>query len=296
MRYSRAQYENSKTSQQKGSRSFLFFAILAAVIVGVYLIGVAKVGDFLSQKIVTPVVSWLTGEDVKAPSESKNAGAAPVISPAASNAEKEMKLPGGTIFALQVGLYAEENNAKDASAQLVSKGGAGYILQTAEGKRVLIAGYATREDAENVQQRLLKEQQMQTSVFEMATQEMTVTVSSDADSLAKIEAALSSANKYYDDLMGYAISFDKQELDKAALQQNIAGMKSDAAGIKANLQKLEAGDNKVIGSLIAYYEKVETALAKAEADLSDAALSSQVKEVYLEIGAAKMELVRSLQN
>lgn len=66
-------------------------------------------------------------------------------------------------------------------------------------------------------------------------------------------------------------------LDKAALQQNIAGMKSDAAGIKANLQKLEAGDNKVIGALIAYYEKVETALAKAEADLSDAALSSQVK-------------------
>jgi hypothetical protein len=296
MRYSRAQYENSKTSQQKGSRSFLFFAILAAVIVGVYLIGVAKVGDFLSQKIVTPVVSWLTGEDVKAPSESKNAGAAPVISPAASNAEKEMKLPGGTIFALQVGLYAEENNAKDASAQLVSKGGAGYILQTAEGKRVLIAGYATREDAENVQQRLLKEQQMQTSVFEMSTQEMTVTVSSDADSLAKIETALSSANKYYDDLMGYAISFDKQELDKAALQQNIAGMKSDAAGIKANLQKLEAGDNKVIGALIAYYEKVETALAKAEADLSDAALSSQVKEVYLEIGAAKMELVGNLQN
>lgn len=49
------------------------------------------------------------------------------------------------------------DNAKDASAQLVSKGGAGYILQTAEGKRVLIAGYATREDAENVQQRLLKD-------------------------------------------------------------------------------------------------------------------------------------------
>ena len=100
MRYSRAQYENSKTSQQKGSRSFLFFAILAVVIVGVYLIGVAKVGDFLSQKIVTPVVSWLTGEDVKAPSESQNAGVAPVISPAASNTQKEMKLPGGTIFAL----------------------------------------------------------------------------------------------------------------------------------------------------------------------------------------------------
>ena len=296
MRYSRVQYENPKTSQQKGSRGFLLFAILAVVIVGVHLIGVAKVGDFLSQKIVTPVVSWLTGGEAKSPGESQNAGVAPVISPTASNLEKEMKLPGGTIFALQVGLYTEENNAKDASAQLVSKGGAGYILQTAEGKRVLIAGYATREDAENVQQRLLKEQQMQTSIFEMSTQEMTVTVSSDADSLAKIEAAFSNANKYYDDLMGYAISFDKQELDKAALQQNISGMKSDAASIKANLQKLEAGDNKVIGALITYYEKVETALAKAEADLSDAALSSQVKEVYLEIGAAKMELVENLQN
>ena len=296
MRYSRVQYENPKTSQQKGSRGFLLFAILAVVIVGVHLIGVAKVGDFLSQKIVTPVVSWLTGGEAKSPGESQNAGVAPVISPTASNLEKEMKLPGGTIFALQVGLYTEENNAKDASAQLVSKGGAGYILQTAEGKRVLIAGYATREDAENVQQRLLKEQQMQTSIFEMSTQEMTVTVSSDADSLAKIEAAFSNANKYYDDLMGYAISFDKQELDKAALQQNISGMKSDAASIKANLQKLEAGDNKVIGALITYYEKVETALAIAEADLSDAALSSQVKEVYLEIGAAKMELVENLQN
>ena len=206
-----------------------------------------------------------------------------------------MKMSGGTVYALQVGLYAEEENAKQASQQLVSKGGAGYILKTNEGMRVLIAGYATKEDAENVQQRLSKEQQMETSIYEISTQDVTVAVSADADAISKVETAMSNANKYYSDLLGYAISFDKQQMNKEALQQSITGMKNDAATVKTNLQGLNASDNKVIGALIAYYQTVESALAKAQNDMSEAALSSQIKEIYLEIGAAKVELVQNLQ-
>ena len=296
MRYSRSQYENARVPQQRGSKGIWLFVIIIVAAVGVYLIGAAKVGDFLSQKIVTPVVSWLTGEKPQGPTSSGNSAITPSAAPSDSTVSKEMKMPGGSIYALQFGLYAEEENAKEASAQLVGKGGAGYILRTGEGMRVLIAGYATKDDAENVQQRLSKEQQMQTSVYEMTTQELTVNVSADTDTLAKVENALSSVNKYYSDLMGYAISFDKQEISKETLQQNIAGMKSDASSIKGYLQNLQATDNRVIQSLVAYYQKVETALAKTEGDMSDAALSSQVKEVYLEIGAAKLELVQNLQN
>ena len=95
---------------------------------------------------------------------------------------------------------------------------------------------------------------------------------------------------------GAAISFDKQELSKDALQQNIASLKAETASIRSDLQNLQATENNVIQSLAAYYQKVENALAKAEGDLSDAALSSQIKSVYLEIGDAKMELVKNLQN
>lgn len=295
MRYSREQYENSRMPQQRGSKGIWLFAVIIVAAVGVYLIGAAKVGDFLSQKIVTPVVSWLTGEKPSEPSGSGNPAVLPSASPSAETTSKEMKMTGGTVYALQVGLYAEEENAKQASQQLVSKGGAGFILKTNEGMRVLIAGYATREDAENVQQRLSKEQQMETSVYEISTQDVTVTVSADADAIAKVETAMGNANKYYSDLLGYAISFDKQQMNKEQLQQSITGMKNDAAAIKSNLQGLNASDNKVISALIAYYQTVESALAKAQSDMSEAALSSQIKEVYLEIGAAKVELVQNLQ-
>ncbi len=126
-------------------------------------------------------------------------------------------------------------------------------------------------------------------------QDVTVTVSADADAISKVETAMSNANKYYSDLLGYAISFDKQQMNKEALQQSITGMKNDAATVKTNLQGLNASDNKVIGALIAYYQTVESALAKAQNDMSEAALSSQIKEIYLEIGAAKVELVQNLQ-
>ena len=98
---------------------------------------------------------------------------------------------------------------------------------------------------------------------------------------------MSNANKYYSDLLGYAISFDKQQMNKEALQQSITGMKNDAATVKTNLQGLNASDNKVIGALIAYYQTVESALAKAQNDMSEAALSSQIKEIYLEIRGGK---------
>ena len=175
MRYSRMQYENTRAQQRSFKGIWLFVVIIAAA-VGIYLIGAAKVGDFLSQKIVTPVVSWLTGEKPQQePSGSANTAVVP-SSAAGETVSKDLKMEGGTIYALQVGLYTEEKNAQDASAQLVSKGGAGYILQTQEGMRVLIAGYATREDAENVQQRLASEQQMETSIYEMGTQELIVSV------------------------------------------------------------------------------------------------------------------------
>lgn len=299
MRYSRMQYENTRAQQRSFKGIWLFVVIIAAV-VGIYLIGAAKVGDFLSQKIVTPVVSWLTGEKPQQePSDSANTAVVPSNSPSSAAEEtvsKDLKMEGGTIYALQVGLYAEEKNAQDASAQLVSKGGAGYILQTQEGMRVLIAGYATREDAENVQQRLASEQQMETSIYEMSTQALIVSVSVDADTIAKVEFAIANTNKYYNDLLGAAISFDKQELSKDALQQNIASLKAETASIRSDLQNLQATENNVIQSLATYYQKVENALAKAEGDLSDAALSSQIKSVYLEIGDAKMELVQNLQN
>lgn len=295
MRYSREQYENARMPQQRSSKGIWLFAIIIVAAVGVYLIGAAKVGDFLSQKIVTPVVSWLTGEKPDGPTDSGNPAVLPSASPSSDITSKEMKMSGGTVYALQVGLYAEEENAKQASQQLVSKGGAGYILKTNEGMRVLIAGYATKEDAENVQQRLSKEQQMETSIYEISTQDVTVAVSADADAISKVETAMSNANKYYSDLLGYAISFDKQQMNKEALQQSITGMKNDAATVKTNLQGLNASDNKVIGALIAYYQTVESALAKAQNDMSEAALSSQIKEIYLEIGAAKVELVQNLQ-
>ncbi len=49
MRYSREQYEKARMPQQRSSKGIWLFAIIIVAAVGVYLIGAAKVGDFLSK-------------------------------------------------------------------------------------------------------------------------------------------------------------------------------------------------------------------------------------------------------
>ena len=61
MRYSRM--ENSRHKQPGGPRKAWFFVAFVLVIgVGVYIIGAAKVGNFISEKIVKRVVYILKKE------------------------------------------------------------------------------------------------------------------------------------------------------------------------------------------------------------------------------------------
>ena len=84
MRYSRM--ENSRHKQPGGPRKAWFFVAFVLVIgVGVYIIGAAKVGNFISEKIVTPVVAWVTGEDAKDPSA---ANPSAPVSPSPSPSEE----------------------------------------------------------------------------------------------------------------------------------------------------------------------------------------------------------------
>ena len=297
MRYSRM--ENSRHKQPGGPRKAWFFVAFVLVIgVGVYTIGAAKVGNFISEKIVTPVVAWVTGEDAKNPDPANpSASAAPSPSPseAAPSSTATVTLKGGTIYALQAGIFADEANANALATTLSGQGGAGYVLADTEGYRVLIAGYQTEGEAESVKNQLKSEQQMETKQYAITSAETKFRITADTATIASVQAAMEGAMEYQEALLPLSISLDKGETKAEDAKTQIAQLREKAENMKKTVDEIASStDNKTIKSISQFYGETVTALQGVGEGLGDIELSAKIKYTYLAIGVAGRNLSDAL--
>ena len=79
----------------------------------------------------------------------------------------DFSIPEFSLYALQAGVFSDTENAQKYADELINKGGAGYVVEFDEGFRVLIAGYLNEDDAKNVKERLLEEQNIHKSRYSL---------------------------------------------------------------------------------------------------------------------------------
>lgn len=131
---------------------------------------------------------------------------------------RTVTLPASVWYALQTGIYTDEETAKRSAEQYTDRGAPGYILPQNGKFRVLIACYGSKDDAESVRTRLSERQSVETYVYEWPCGEVSMQMSGMAGQLDVVEAALSLLDDTAVQLRELAIGCDRGEytFDEAA--------------------------------------------------------------------------------
>jgi hypothetical protein len=165
-----------KPSRRKGNYAGLIVVVIVLGVIA-YFVGAGAAGGWLAKNVINPVFNSgeTLAEDATSDADSTDAvDSSPeetmqaINLPEASGTRIEDSISAEEIalFALQVGAFSDEENAKEASSQITARGGAGYIAYDGELYRVLVAAYTENDDADDVKTLLLNDG-VNTSVFEI---------------------------------------------------------------------------------------------------------------------------------
>ncbi len=286
MRYSRME-GRQPPEKPRGNKGAMIFVIVAALAVGVYVISASEAGEFLSDKVVDPVVEAFSPEDENKEQELSDDGAAETEN---ENKKVTYELEEFSMYALQAGVFADKENADKYADELKNKGGAGFVTEFESGYRVFISGYLSKDDAENVKDRLLSEQNMDTGVYELVGDSVKAEVV--ADSATAELLADSDINGGISELAEISIAKDKGELTEDAAIARLSEMKEESEVTLTALKSIE-GD-KLAAALAEYYTSFCEVLSAAIDGDEEVVFSSRIKLAYLSAADARGRLGKSI--
>ncbi len=284
MRYSRMSEESTK-KRSGGGKGGIAIVIVLALAAAVYFIGAAKVGAFISDKVITPVMLWVTGGERAETDEPENISAAEDsgASEDAGEAAATVSFDDKTAYMLQIGVFNDTANAEKLAGEMKKKGCAGYIYED-DGNRVFISAYPKKEDAEDVKNRIADEYDMDTTLYEFSAEGVSIAVSTEPETVSRIEETVTAINGHADAVLKISQGFDKGDMTAAEAVEAIETL-NESAGTNKELfdSYAQRTDNALITALFEYYEGACTALTAPREDMSGAELSSQLKTAYIEM-------------
>lgn len=286
-----------KQNGHKGMIIFVLFLVGAAV--AVYFIGAVKVGNFISDQIVMPVVSWVTGGQTT--SENEEEDVTP-NSPQPDDAKEQtvtstFEIPEISVYALQAGVFSEQENADTFAESLQQKGGAGYILEEEGSYRVMIAGYLTQEEAENVKDRLESEQSMETKVFPIEAGKLSVEMETTEEAAEVIKTCIAPCSGYVNEMATLALSLDKNETTLSKAQDKIQEMLEEVEKNKNMVDEIaENTDNDSIQSLKMFYHDTAKSIQAVLNQENTLAFSAKLKEAYLGAGVDAANISQAFES
>ncbi len=281
----------------EAGRAFVAICMVAAI---VYLVSASAAGTWIAQNVVVPVfsaVERLKPAKTETPQmeETDTAAAMQVALDTSRKAvDADMTLPAVTCYALQMGVYASEENAAAQSAQLQQLGGGGYVLKDADRYRVIAAGYAAEADARSVKDRLV-EQGVDCALYTFSADAATYRVSAQEAQLEEVRAGFRAIADAQEALTDCVLSFDKgdQSVDesKAELNRIAQALREDMA-----LLGSYEGEQATLASLLSCYDDALAAIEKtAQSDASStSAFASALKYAQLHVTDRYAAFMQSL--
>jgi hypothetical protein len=285
VRYSRMNGGPRKKSGGGAKGAIVVVCLITAVAL-VYVIGAAKIGDFISEKIIVPVGAWFTGEEALIKpdddSQSKSTPAPSAASSKGEKLEKEITFAEKMTYTLQIGVFTDQDNATTLSNETQAKGGAGFILEDDGDYRVLISGYGNEADAANVKERLLSEQDIDSKVYEIDCPESAVTFTAEEETIQLIERAALDIPKYQDELLALSIEFDKTEktFDEVKGEIEVLGKRVSEGTDEFKSLASESGD-KIVAKIYDYYSGMGKEIDALIECADNIALSSGIKHAFI---------------
>ena len=291
MRYSRMDGNSGRESG--GGKGALLVIVMICVAAAVYFIVAAKVGNFLSDRIITPVIAFVTGQDA-AGSEESDSNDNNNAAEEDETATDELELSGLNLYALQAGVFDNEENAKELAQSLQEKGGAGYV-RSGEEFRVYVSAYETEEEAENVSDRLESEQNLSCKIREISSEKLKLKITAPSAAVESAKAAFSLAGQLESKLCELSLSLDKSEISATKALESIKALSEHISSVKSDFESNTSGaDSPVYSAISAYLSGAASAVDKLLENETASELSPQIKYSYIDAAFLRADMVSSI--
>lgn len=281
MEYRKRRRKNSP-SEYGANPAYYAAAALFLVIAG--LIGFSRPSTWVAERVLAPVFSGegLTRLSLDGDGEDE-AGAQEASTPVGAATEtRTYILSAYDCYALQIGVYEDEANARTQAEKLMQLGAAGRVEADGGRYRVLASAYPTQADAKAVQQRLQTEG-MESYVYPVRSVERTYSISGDAAQTQTFYDALSDIPDVLSELYAAVIAFDRDGQDASAGRMAARAVQTTCDTHADALARLPADAEGQVASLATFYRSLSGAAADVASETGEttAAMSSRLKGLYL---------------
>ena len=279
-------YANRRRKAEKGytGRSVLFILLCCAL--AVFLLSTSYLGDRLVDQYVTPAFARIMGksatpEPTLQPVMALAQDALPTATPAMEKVVFE--LPETSWYLLQMGAYADPEEAHAQALAIQSMGAGGYIYEDEQGfSRVFAAAYRDQESLLQVQQQV-RSSGYENTAYSIHPDGIQVTLSGQGADTQRLKAAMETVQSVPGSLTDFALKYDEKSLTPA---QAIQYMNELSVSLSAARQCFEGlRDTAPMGQMDEYaawiMDSISTFLAKSDT-MSTIECGAAVKHFQIE--------------
>lgn len=280
MEYRRKRRVSTHITRQGQSQIYSAYIMIFIVFFGVvYLFSASKAGTWVAENWIAPVLR--SGKKAETSIVSKPEPSAEPVTVVMDTISQELVLPEKRAYALQIGVYADQNNALKQSEALSKIGAAGYVLTDGDRYRVLASAYEDEESAKKVSGQLLAEG-IESKTHTLIRTKRTLKATGTSAQLTQAQKALNAVDPMLASLYEAFLDFDK---NKASVSDGLVAITAIRSTVAEQVNALTAisAQSGALDGLISYYNGVLAALDAqlAKSDASVVEFSSGLKRLYI---------------
>lgn len=170
---------------------------------------------------------------------------------------REIVIPQTIWYAVQLGVFENEQSANEQAKDYQARGAAGYVYKDSR-YRVLAALYESKEDVSFVREQLRVSHSLDTYAFDITMPELTLRLSGAKGQLDALETGYHVLSDLVTQLARKALLIDRQELNRSELLEAFAQTRSDLAALSEQIiLRFQTPRHKAVDGLIAAYAQFE---------------------------------------
>lgn len=294
-------YGRMLSKQPPKKRKFASLIIIAVILgVTAYFVGAGAAGGWLAKNVINPVFNSGVGnaEEPTATASALSSATdaketATQAAAAGTQTEEQITAQSITLYTLQVGAFSDENNAKETAAQIIARGGAGFVAYDGNLYRVLISGYTSENDAKSVKTDL-ESQGVSATVYKLESGALEFKIGAEQQQIDAVKACFDVVPQTVSDLQQIIFDADKGE----NVDDRLDALKAQADNATANLKSIISSDSESMSRLTEYMDGLCAKLANIHksTDVSAVAFSSELKYNLISVAVDYSEFFKELSS
>ena len=251
----------------KGYSGASVIFILLCCALTVFLLSTSYLGDKLVDQYITPTFAKIMGKTTPEPSQLPvMAPSQPVQAEPPAVEKIVFELPETSWYLLQMGAYADPEEAHAQALSIQSMGAGGYIYEDEQGfNRVFAAAYGDQESLLQVQQQV-RSSGYENTAYSIHPDGIQVTLSGQSADAQKLRSAMETIQRVPTELTDFALKYDEKDLTPAQAIQFMNELSVSLSSARQCFEGLK--DTAPMGQMDEYagwiMDSISTFLAKSD--------------------------------